>query len=368
MHENINTQAKRDISEGGRVPLPVFIKRRYYARIKTRSKDIRRSLGTTDPDLARRNLRALRNEQSQIDHTRKRRLTLSALVGSFLQTINHQKPKTIERKTLTAGRIKSDWPTGSQTQVDAVKPSDVRLWLARYNFGPVSRNLHLACAKEIFDMAVADGVIGSSPAAGLKAMKLDKPIRQTPSVGEFKLIVADIRAQRFNADAQASADFVEFVGQCGLGQAEAGALKVQDVDWQRGTITTFRHKTKSGFVVPIYPQVRALLERLVAKKDGSDHVFAIKDAKRAIAAACRRLNLPAYSHRAFRRMFITRALERGVDVKTIATWQGHKDGGKLILQTYSHINPVHSNRMAELMSDDEPATTRQLEMEGEVVL
>jgi len=32
-------------------------------------------------------------------------------------------------------------------------------------------------------------------------------------------------------------------------------------------------------------------------------------------------------------MFITRAIERGVDVKVIAQWQGHQDGAKLILQT-----------------------------------
>jgi hypothetical protein len=53
-------------------------------------------------------------------------------------------------------------------------------------------------------------------------------------------------------------------------------------------------------------------------------------------------------------MFITRAIERGVDVKVIAEWQGHKDGGKLILDTYSHVNRVHSQRMAALMTDGEP--------------
>jgi hypothetical protein len=53
-------------------------------------------------------------------------------------------------------------------------------------------------------------------------------------------------------------------------------------------------------------------------------------------------------------MFITRAIQLGVDVKTIAEWQGHKDGGKLILDTYSHVNPVHSQRMARLMADQEP--------------
>jgi hypothetical protein len=53
-------------------------------------------------------------------------------------------------------------------------------------------------------------------------------------------------------------------------------------------------------------------------------------------------------------MFITRAIELGVDVKVIADWQGHKDGGKLILETYSHVNPVHSKRMAALMTTDRP--------------
>jgi integrase len=322
----------------------------YYARIKSSGKEIRRSLETTDPALARRNLRNLRNEQSQIDRS-KNRLTLRELCDTFLKTIQHQKPKTIERKTLIVERVKRDWLTGSSIQVAKIKPTDVQLWLARYNFGPVSRNLHLACVKEILQMAVRDGVIGNSPAEKLQAVKLDKPIRKTPTVAEFKAIVADIRAQHFSADAQDSADFVEFIGQAGLGQAEASALTVGDIDWQHGTITTFRHKTKSGFSIPLYPQVRPLLERLVKSKRGSEQVFKIKNAKRAIAAACRRLSLPAYSHRSFRRMFITRAIELGVDVKVIADWQGQKDGGKLILDTYSHVNRIHSQRMAQLMTE-----------------
>jgi integrase len=287
-----------------------------------------------DPALARRNLRKLREEQRQIDRP-KSRITLRELCKTYPRTIQHQKEKTIERKTRIVNHIKADWPRGVDVQLTKIEPSDVQLWLSRYQFGPVSRNLHLACIKEIFSMAVADSIIPYSPAANLKAVKLAKPIRKTPTFDEFKSIVVDIRAQRFSADAQDSADFVEFIGLAGLGQAEACALCVDDIDWQRGTITTFRHKTKSGFAVPLYPQLRSLLERLVAGKSGNEHVFRIKDAKRAIAAACRRLKLPAYSHRSFRRMFITRAIERGVDVKVIADWQGHKDGGKLILDTYS---------------------------------
>ena len=79
-------------------------------------------------------------------------------------------------------------------------------------------------------------------------------------------------------------------------------------------------------------------------------MFAIDNAKKRSPTPAARLNLPQYSHISFRRMFITRAIERGVDVKVIAEWQGHKDGGKLILDTYSHVNRAHSHRMAQLMT------------------
>jgi len=327
----------------------------YYGRFKVDRKEIRCSLETTDQKLAERTLAKKKEQQSQIDRS-KSKMTLAELCDVFLKTVQHQKPKTIERKTLIAERIKSDWPTGSRTQVSKIRPTDVSLWLGRYKFGPVSRNLHLACIKDILALAVGDGIIAQSPAANLKKMKLDKPIRKTPTFEQFQAIVESIRSQEFNGhDADESADFVEFIGLAGLGQAEASALTWDDIDWKREQITTFRHKTKSGFAIPLYPQLRSLLEKRDAQRSpGVAHVFAIKDAKKAIAAACKRLKLPAYSHRSFRRMFVTRAIERGVDVKVIAEWQGHRDGGKLILQTYSHVNPVHSKRMALLMSEDEP--------------
>jgi integrase len=237
----------------------------YYARIKTSGKEIRRSLETTDRDIARRELARFKDEQRQIDRSQGK-LTLAELCDRYLRTIRHQKPKTIERKELIARRLKSDWPTGKLTQVQKIKPSDVDLWLSHYTFGPVSRNQHLACAKKIFEMAVRDSVISRSPAAHLRSSKLDMPIRKTPSFDEFRSIVTEIRNQRYNADAETSADFVEFLGLAGLGQAEASALRWQDIDWQSEQIITFRHKTKSGFAIPIYPQLRPLLEKVKKKK------------------------------------------------------------------------------------------------------
>jgi integrase len=326
----------------------------YYARFESGSKEIRRSLRTTDRASAQRALAWLKQEREQVDPAQGK-LTLAELCDRYAATIQHQKPKTVERKALIIRRVKKHWPTGRFTQLTKVKPSHVDLWISRYRFGPHSRNLHMACVKEIFEMAVRDGIISRSPAAHLRRVKPPKPIRATPSFEEFKAIVESIRSQKFNGhDAQESADFVEFLGLAGLGKAEAAALRQGDIDWQRETITTFRHKTKSGFAIPIYPQLKPLLLRRRRDDAPNERVFAIDNAKKAIANACRRLNLPKYSHLSFRRMFITRAIERGVDVKVVAEWQGHKDGGKLILDTYSHVNRAHSHRMAQLMTDGLP--------------
>jgi integrase len=70
--------------------------------------------------------------------------------------------------------------------------------------------------------------------------------------------------QAFNPDAQDSGDFLEFLGLAGLGQAEAGSLTRADIDFQageHGRIITFRHETSTGFSIPIFPQLRSLLER-----------------------------------------------------------------------------------------------------------
>jgi len=180
----------------------------YYGRIRVDGKEIKRSLRTTDKVLAKRRLSEFRDEQRQTDRSQGK-LTVAELCDRYLQTIQNQKLKTIERKTLIVRRIKEHWPTGRLSQVAKVRPSDVDLWLSRYTFGSVSRNLHIACAKEVLAMAVRDNVIARSPAAHLRGVKLSRPIRITPSFQQFRSIIADVRAQVFNADAHESADFLE---------------------------------------------------------------------------------------------------------------------------------------------------------------
>jgi integrase len=81
----------------------------------------------------------------------------------------------------------------------------------------------------------------------------------------------------------------------------------------------------------MFPAVRPLLEKLRGRgqiKTGHP-VFRIRDPKKALRSACKRLGILLFSASAFRRLFCTRAIENGVDFKTLAKWQGDQDGGVL---------------------------------------
>jgi hypothetical protein len=62
--------------------------------LKVNGKEIRRSLRTSDRDMAKRELARLREEQKHIDRSQGK-LTLGELSTRFLKTVQYQKLKTI---------------------------------------------------------------------------------------------------------------------------------------------------------------------------------------------------------------------------------------------------------------------------------
>src|SRR5208337_4824841 len=139
---------------------------------------------------------------------------------------------------------------------------------------------------------------------------VETPIRITPTWEEFQQIVAAIRSQKYSDTAQDTADLVEFMGLSGAGTAECANLKGEHIHFASNRITLYRQKTDTDFSIPIFPQLLPFLKRLKAK----DHiangkpVFRVASPKKALAAACDRLEFPAYSPRSLRRCFITRAI------------------------------------------------------------
>jgi len=336
----------------------------YFARVRFHGKLYRRKLDTADLALAKRKLRNFKDDLERTDAT-KGNTSFAKVLDDYAATLTGA-DSTLEDKRHIIEKLKQTWFGIDSLPLRTVKPSQVTAWLSKH-FGDKSAsyyNAALTVIRDALDMAVNDKIIVESPAKGLTYRKRKQPIRSTPTFEQFRQIVDDIRAQKFNREADQSGDFVEFLGLAGLGQAEAASITRADIDLDAGRFICYRRKTDTGFMVPIFPQLRPLMEKLCGGKKQHERLFSINEARKAIANACKRLGfvrqlpdgrkIAQFTHRSLRRMFITRAIERGVDVKVIAEWQGHRDGGKLILQTYSHVNPVHSNRMAALMTDGEP--------------
>jgi integrase len=349
----------------------------YYARFRHKGERIMERLGTKEAPCAslpeaRRLLRDLKNRLDRTDVEARKKSLLQLLNefenggkdagGKEFPPILRGAPKTLAYKKRHLKRIRKDFPAPLHTRVADIKKGDIRKFLAHYNDASAEEYNHaLTLIRDIFRYAVDDEMVADSPVEGIKYRKREDDItRLIPSWEEFTAIVGSIRGQRFADTATESADLIEFMGLAGLGQAECAALKWGDINFHSSQITTIRRKTRTQFEIPIYPQLRPLLTRMNEEREEprlpTDAVFSVKDAKKALDAACKRLALPSYSSRAFRRMFITRCIEVGIDVQKVADWQGHKDGGALILKKYARTSKGHGDAMAALLTTPITAT------------
>lgn len=323
---------------------------RYYAVFRVKRKLIWKSLKTADRELAKRRLKEELEKFGRVDPN-SADLSLKDLLKLYEQQLQKYDAKTIATRTSILNIFKRTWENGFEIQVSQITRTHLDIWLAshRQRMKKTSLNEYMRFLRQLFNIALESRAIADSPAAGLKSLKREEPIRVTPDCKQFRKIVSYIRVQRFNADAADSGDIVEFMGLAGVGLAECGSLSGEHLDFHRNLITLYRSKTDKGYTIPMFPQLKPLLRRMKAEgriRNGQP-LFRVRDPKKALSAACHRLKFPNFSTRALRRCFITRAIELGIDFKTIASWQGHKDGGVLIANTYSHLRSEHSDAMAK---------------------
>jgi integrase len=305
------------------------------------------SLDTTDRKIAERKLRAWISDLAKID-TEAEKTTLAQLLEKFTSVRSGMKPSTVRTDASIIKSLKAHWKHGLDIRVSRIRPSMLDEWLATIepHLKNSSFNRYAQFVKQLFDIALKDKMFSESPHPNLRTTwkRPQKPIRLVPTDEQFQAIVADIRNQRQNAAAEESADFIEFIGLAGFGQAEASWLTWQRVDFQKGKLgelTIRRMKTGELFYVPIYVHLKPLLKKLYDRYQTpptpETKLFTISDARKSLANACKRLGYPHFTQRSIRAYLIRRLWQSGVDIKLIARWQGHQDGGKLILNTYTEV-------------------------------
>jgi len=303
--------------------------------------------------LARRKLAKFKSELDKLDPN-VASLTLDQHRKDYEQTLSGAE-STLTIAKLALRRLCEEWPKSAPREVRKIKPADLRLWLKKYETLSASTTNHMiTTARRFFEAAVEGGTIAENPMAKVTYRKIPKLVRLTPTPEQFESIVADLRSQKSNGHgAQDTADTVELAGRLGLGQAELAGICRKHIDLDAGVIKLFRRKTTSAFSVPIYPLARDIIVRRLANlsDDPDTQLLPHYNFRKALEGVCQRLNLPKFEPRALRRFFITQALRAGVDAPTVASWQGHRDGGALVLRTYGdEVRMDHSQRMAKLLA------------------
>ena len=224
---------------------------------------------------------------------------------------------------------------------------ELKKWwsVAAKHYNPQYANNLLSVVRDVVDYQVDAGLRVSNPAREFKRMKIPSRVRDIPSAEQMRSVIHMIRTESKRASVE-SADLIEWMCYTGMRPAEALRMKWEDV---RGDVLIVRFydegtKTYEERVLPIMEQLRDQIDR---RKRELGALWSLKSPKRALTSACEKLGVPHMTPYACRHFFITRCLESCVDVATIAKWVGHKDGGKLILDTYSHVSDEHGMKMAK---------------------
>ena len=307
----------------------------YYMLAKIKKVLVRECLGTNDLEFAKGKIQ----DRKKWLKGKKGESTLMQLASDF-------------REATTKNQKHSIWvinhlmncPFANQS-IQKISKDEIARFIKSLDLGSRSTNLFYERLKAVFDWGVPD-FLEKNPMAEVNFRRQirrevirEKP--NTPTIEQFQLIVKCIRNQKFSDTAEDSADLVEYLGLAGQGVAEATSLDWNHVNFEGELpkISVQRKKTKEYYAFPIYPELmiflRALHTRRGEPKCGK--VFRVSNPKKAIDSACKKLQFKKFTARNFRQMTITSQIRSGINPKTIAKWQGHQDGGGLIIEVYSEI-------------------------------
>jgi integrase len=350
----------------------------YYALLKRGGKQFRRSLKTSDCALAHRRLVNLRQKIANLTLTDARNASFDALAACWLDGTRHAlKPSTINRREVCINGLT---PFFRNVPIRNISATQCDKWLNRRgnDLSASSFVQELDTLRLILDYAVKRGLLLDNPASSIKRRKIITKKIVIPTRDQFRSIISAIRDQDHAFGTQGKgkggADLLELLAYSGCRLREATCLRWQDVDFARACITvtggetgTKNYETRT---VPMTPALKELLQRLAGEKSPEPMAFVseTKDAKKCLQSACRKLNLPHFTHHDLRHLFATTCIESGVDIPTVSRWLGHKDGGALAMKVYGHLRQEHSFEMSKRVSfETKPVSENIVPLAGKAV-
>lgn len=184
---------------------------------------------------------------------------------------------------------------------------------------------------------------------------IEKQIR-LPRPEQFDHIIELIETSGA-AQAKDCANLARFLAFTGCRISEAKKAIWGDVNWQENTLLIHSVKVRGAHdgsvtrVLPMNPALRNLLEKMSQgqKSEPSSHICKVFECQKSLDRACKLAGCKRLVHHDLRHYFVTKCLQAGVGVFTLAKWIGHRDNGKLLLKVYAHLQAEHSQQQANLV-------------------
>jgi integrase len=328
----------------------------YFALVKVRGKQIKRSLKTDDLPIAKRRLGELRAKAERLHGGDSRNVRFEEFAAEWLAAQKGSlKPKSHDRRRVA---IVGLTPYFKGVAVKSIGFGQIDEWRRKRGaaISARSHNIELETLKMILRNACERGVILESRAEAVKRRKQPKAIVDLPSRAEFQTLVIALRSAPL-AVASGAAAMVEFLAYSGMRVGEAREVCWRDVNATLGTLLitggelgTKNHEERT---IPLFLPLRNLLARIGearGKCDPNERVFKINTPRGAMRLACKRAGLKSFSVHSLRHFFASNAVEENINFKTISHWLGHSDGGVLVAKTYGHLRAEYSAAMAERMA------------------
>jgi integrase len=278
----------------------------------------------------------------------------------FFETVQNsgKRPRTVERERTSLVR----WIAAlGHVRVDKItKPMIAAFIDARLKDGlsPRSVNVDVIALRNVLKKALNDGFLHALPTAGLKPLKVLTVKRPLLTPAQFEKLCGAARVCGKNGDELV--DYIKFLAFSGARCSEALRVKWADVDFERRHVAIGSDglsKNGNARVVDLNANLETHLRDMWQRRapDSSwlfpspqrgDRDIAARSLRDSFEIARTKAGLEWAGFHDLRHYFCSMSIMSNIDVRTIAEWMGHLDGGILIGRIYSHLLGEHRQRMA----------------------
>ena len=286
---------------------------------------------------------------------------LENYVRASVKTRTYERYKLIAEKHIANGV--------GDTEMDALSPLILQQFITRLmqngnkrtgrGLSANSINGVISVLQNSLKTAQEAGLIKDSPYGRLKRPKLiEKPVECFTIAEQKQIEQAVLNGKK---------DKLYGILLCfysGLRIGELIALQWSDIDFAKGILTVSKscHDGKNGLIIdepktanslraiPLPKQLLPILKGIKKKSDSpfvvsanGKHVF-VRSYQRTFELLLKKLHIPHKGFHSLRHTFATRALECGMDVKTLSEILGHKNP-TITLNRYAHSLMEHKKAM-----------------------